>query len=87
MSIAYFQANQVIPGDVLANDHLIVLATEPKQVDGRIRFVLLMEDGNRINRTFSQLSILAVLPLGAARVVQESAVLRAAMGNLVDVRA
>lgn len=82
-----FQANQIIPGDVLETDRLIVLATEPKQVDNRIRLILLMEDGTRINRTYSPYSHLSVLPLGAARVVQESAVLRAALGNLLDVRA
>ena len=81
------QANQVIPGDVLVDERLIVLATEPKQVDGRIRFVLLMEDGTRINRTFHPHTEMSVFPLGAARVVQESAVLRLAVGRFLEVEA
>ena len=84
MPATHIQANQVIPGDVLADERLIVLATEPKQVDGRIRFILLMEDGTRINRTFSSYSSMTILPLGAARVVQESAVLRLALGRYLD---
>jgi hypothetical protein len=83
-------ASMVIVGDVLLDEGpgpLIVLDREHKMTDFRIRFTLLLEDGLRVHRTFSGNRPMRIAPLGACRVLQESRVMRDAVGKFLETTA
>ena len=68
-------ADMLIPGDVILDDRsgpLLILHRETKQIDGRIRFILLSTGGDRFHRTYHAIRVLAIKPLGAARLLQQS---------------
>lgn len=83
-------ASMIITGDIVLDEStpLLVLYREDKQVDGRIRLTLHMEDGGhglRIHRTYPQNRSLRVIPLGADIILRQIG--RPPAGTIVDLKA